>query len=299
MSGLPSPFRSDTTAVELNRLAPLSFIRRAWSDFQVRLGLVITLFVVLFALVGPWFAPRDPISFAGPVFGPPRVDAPVGFDFLGRDVLSRVLAGGRSVVWMSLAVASLALVAGTWIGMVAGYGNRTLDQAIVWATDVFHSFPNLILVLLVVSMLGREPWLIVITAAAAMTPGVVRLTRGLTLGLGSHEFVEAAEVVGLSRFRIRVFEILPNLARSLVVHFGAMLSWAVGILAALSFLGYGVAPPAADWGLMINENRVGLQIQPWAVITPMVLIALLALGTNVLAEGLGRLASGDEKETGA
>jgi len=85
----------------------------------------------------------------------------------------------------------------------------------------------------------------------------------------------------------------------LVVHFGAMLSWAVGILAALSFLGYGVAPPAADWGLMINENRVGLQIQPWAVITPMVLIALLALGTNVLAEGLGRLASGDEKETGA
>jgi peptide/nickel transport system permease protein len=147
------------------------------------------------------------------------------------------------------------------------------------------------LVLLVVSMLGRTPWLIVLTAAIAFVPGVIRLVRGLTVSTSHQEFVEAAVMMGYPRWRILFQEILPNILTPLLVHLGTMLSWAVGILSGLSFLGYGIAPPAADWGLMINENRAGLQIQPWAVLVPAVMVALFALGTNLLAEGLGRVAA--------
>ncbi|TDU31713.1 peptide/nickel transport system permease protein [Panacagrimonas perspica] len=264
---------------------------KALREWQVRLGLATTVVVLLFALVGPWLTPQDPQALLGGIYGAPQRDALLGYDYIGHDVVSRVLAGGASLVWMSLATAGIALVVGTALGLVAGYSRRVLDPVIVWWADVLLAFPNLILVLLVVSMLGREPWLIVLVASVAFIPGVVRLVRGLTVGLASREFVEAAEMLGFARWRILVGEILPNLLTPLLVHLGTMLSWAVGILSGLSYLGYGIAPPAADWGLMVNENSMGLQIQPWAVLVPVLLIALLALGTNLLAEGVGRLAA--------
>lgn len=255
---------------------------------QIRVGAILLGIVLLLALLGPLFGRHDPRALVGPVYGAPAPGAPLGFDYLGHDVLSRVLAGGRSVVWMALAAAAIALAIGTALGLVAGYGHRRVDQLIVWSADVFHAFPSLILVLLVVSVLGRDKGLIVLTAALALVPGVVRLVRGLTVGVASQEFVEAAEMLGVSRARIRLREILPNISTPLLVHLGTMLAWAVGILSALSFLGYGVAPPAADWGLMINENRAGLQVQPWAVLVPAAVIAAFTLGANLLADGLGR-----------
>jgi peptide/nickel transport system permease protein len=258
------------------------------SSRQIRFGAALLGLVLLLAFLGPALARHDPRALVGPVYGEPAAGAPLGYDYLGHDVLSRVLAGGRSVVWMALATAAIALTVGTALGLVAGYGHRRVDQLLVWGADVFHAFPSLILVLLVVSVLGRDKWLIVVTASAALVPGVVRLVRGLTVGVASQEFVEAAEMLGVSRRSIRVREILPNIATPLLVHIGTMLAWAVGILSALSFLGYGVAPPAADWGLMINENRAGLQVQPWAVLIPAAVIAAFTLGANLVADGLGR-----------
>lgn len=268
-----------------------SLFSRALAERQARTGLALTLCVALFVLAAPWFAGHEPTALVGPIYGDAAAGAPLGFDYLGHDVWSRVATGGASVVLMSLAVASLAWVVGTVIGLFAGYSRRAGDTLVVWCADAFHAFPNLILVLLVVSMLGRERWLIVLTAASAMVPGVVRLARGLTLGVARREFVEAAEMMGYSRWRIRLFEILPNILTPLLVHLGTMLSWSVGILSGLAFLGYGVAPPAPDWGLMINENRAGLQVQPWGVLAPTVLIAMLALGANLLAESVGRVAA--------
>jgi len=255
---------------------------------QIWAGALLTAVVVAIALVGPLLVGHDPRALVGPVYGAPATGAPLGYDYLGHDVLSRVLSGGRSVVWMALLTSTVALVVGTAFGMLAGYAHRRLDQAIVWAADVFHAFPALILVLLVVSMLGRSTGLIILTAAAALVPGVIRLVRGLTVGVASQEFVEAAEMLGSSRWQIRLREILPNITTALLVHFGTMLAWSVGILSALSFLGYGLAPPTPDWGLMVNENRAGLQIQPWGVLVPSALIALFTLGANLLADGLGR-----------
>lgn len=259
-----------------------------YRDPQSRLGLVLALAVLVVALLGPYAATQSPLALVGPTYGLPGEGAPLGYDYLGRDVWSRLLAGGRSVLWMSFAASAIALAAGAVIGIAAGLSRRRIDHAVVWATDVLLAFPDLILVLLVVSMLGRAPWLIVLTVAVSFVPGVIRLARGVTLGVASQEYVEAARLMGYPWWRVVLLEILPNISTPLLVHLGIMLTWAIGMLSGLSFLGYGVAPPAADWGLMINENRAGLMIQPWAVLAPVALIGLFALGSNLLAEGIAR-----------
>lgn len=259
------------------------------AEKKVRFGFVLTVLVLLFALFGTYFAPHSPTEMIGTTYGAAEGQgALLGYDYIGHDVWSRVLAGGRSVVWMTLAASLIALLIGTAVGLLAAFARRKIDQSITWLADVFMAFPDLILVLLIVSMLGREPWLIVLTVAIAFIPSVIRLSRGIALNVVEQEFVEAARMMGYSRTHILFKEILPNILTPLLVHLGVMLTWAVGMLSGLAFLGYGVAPPAADWGLMINENRAGLLIQPWAVFAPVVLIALFALGTNVLAEGVGR-----------
>ncbi|KQQ64378.1 peptide ABC transporter permease [Pseudomonas sp. Leaf127] len=262
--------------------------RLLWREPQVRRGLIITLLVVVVAVFGPLLAPHAPTDMLGPVYGAPAADAWLGFDFLGHDVLSRLLAGGLSVLWMSMAAALVALLVGTSLGLAAGFSRRRLDQAIMWGADVSLAFPDLILVLLIVSMLGRQPWLIVLTVSIAFIPSVIRLARGSTVAVASQEFVEVAQMMGYSPWRILFKEILPNILTPLLVHFGNMLTWGVGILSGLSFLGYGVAPPAADWGLMINENQAGLLVQPWPVLVPALMIGIFAYGTNILAEGIGR-----------
>lgn len=265
---------------------------RLFAQPQVRLGVVLAGLVMLVALFGPAIAPFSPQALVGPTDAPPGQGTLLGYDYLGHDIWSRLLAGGRSIVWMSFAASIIALLVGSIIGITAGLSRRWLDHGVVWATDVLLSFPDLILVLLVVSMLGRQPWLIVLTVAVAFVPGVIRLSRGMTLGVSSQEYVEAARLMGYPYHHILLHEILPNIFTPLLVQFGIMVTWAVGMLSSLSFLGYGVAPPAADWGLMISENRSGLMIQPWAVLAPVAMIGLFALGTNLIAEGTSRASAG-------
>jgi peptide/nickel transport system permease protein len=255
---------------------------------QARAGLVLTGSALLAAIAGPLLAQHGAADFIGTVYGAPAAGAPLGFDYLGRDVLSRLLLGGWSVVWMAFSAAFIALLVGSALGLAAAYSGGKTDRILTWSADVLLAFPNLILVLLVVALLGRAPWLIVATASIAFVPGVLRLVRSQALGIAAQEFIEAAKLLGYSHSHVLLKEILPNVLTPLMVHFGSMLSWAVTILSGLSFLGYGVAPPAADWGLMINENRAGLQVQPLAVLAPAVMIVLFALGANLLAEALAR-----------
>lgn len=262
--------------------------KRLIGDPQVRLGAVLVGVVLLLALLGPVLAPSGPQALVGPTYGEPAPGAALGYDYLGRDIWSRLLHGGWSILWMSFAASALALTVGAVIGVIAGLSRKGFDHVVVWLTDVLLAFPDLILVLLVVSMLGREPALIVLTVAVSFVPGVIRLARGVTLGVVGQEYVEAARLMGYSQSHIVLREVMPNILTPLLVQLGIMLTWAVGVLSGLSFLGYGVAPPAADWGLMINENRAGLMIQPLAVLAPVACIALFALGTNLLAEGVAR-----------
>ncbi len=286
---------STTTLPDVAAAAPVRPRIRAWSLGVTRVGIALTAAVVLLALIGPALAPHPTSEFVGPPFSPPIAGAPLGTDNLGRDVLSNVLHGGRSLLWMAFAATALGVGAGIALGMVAGYSRNRLDDLIMRTLDVLYAFPYIVLVLLFVSMLGSSPWLIVLLVAVGWLPGVARTTRGITLDVCTREFVEAAEVLGTPRGKILRREVLPNLSTPLLVEFALRLTWAVGVIAGLSFLGFGVQPPASDWGLMINENRNGLAVNPWGVLAPIACIAVFAIGTNLMADGIGRTIAGTDR----
>jgi peptide/nickel transport system permease protein len=278
------------------RTSPL---RLALRFKATRIGLALTLLAVGVALVGPMVAPHAASDFVGAPFAPPGDGAPLGTDVLGRDVLSQLLLGGRSLLWMAFAATCLGVGLGALLGLLAGYAGGLLDEAVMRTMDVLYAFPYLVLAMLFVSLVGPDGWLIVVVVAIGWLPGVARTTRGITADVSGREYVEAVEVLGLPRRRILVGQVLPNLSTPLLVEFALRLTWSVGSIAALSFLGFGVQPPNTDWGLMINENRNGLALNRWSVLGPVLCIATFAIGTNLLAEGLSRVVAGVDRVAGA
>ena len=262
--------------------------RRYLAERGTIIGIVITGLVLLVALIGPLVAPHGPTDIVAAPFAPPSGDLPLGADYLGRDVLSRVLAGGLTLLWMSLAAAIIGVGVGALIGLSAGYGRKGADFALMRPLEIIQSLPQVVLVLLFVSMLGPKLWLIVVLVAVAWLSPAARLARGLTLEVASKEYVEAAEVLGIPRRRILFREILPNLTTPLLIELGIRITFSIGLIAAVSFLGFGVQAPNTDWGLMINENRTGLAIQPYAVVLPILCIAVFTIGTNLITEGIAR-----------
>ena len=265
---------------------------RALSIGRTRIGIALTAMVVIGALAGPFLAPHDPAALAGIPLQTPSGDFPLGTDYLGHDVLSRLLWGGRSVVWMAFAAASLGVAVGAAVGMLAGFSRSRLDDGLMRTMDVILAFPQIVLVLLFVSMLGSNLALIVGLVALSWVPQVARVARGVTADIVHREYVQAAEAIGLPRRRVILREILPNVATPLMVEYGLRLTWSIAVIAAVSFLGFGIQPPNADWGLMINENRGGITLQPWAVVAPALCIALFAVGTNFITEGVSRAVAG-------
>jgi peptide/nickel transport system permease protein len=271
---------------------PIAVFGRSLRYGRTKIGLVLAVLVLLIALAGPWLAPHSPSAFTGQPYGDAGL---LGTDYLGRDVLSRVLWGGRSVIWMAFAATTIGVGVGVTLGLIAGYARNALDDGIMRTLDILLAFPNIVLVLLFVSLLGPKTGLIVLLVACAWMPGVARVTRGMTLEVVNREFVEAAEVLGVPRRRILVREVLPNLMTPLMVEYGLRLTWSIAVLAGISFLGFGIQPPNADWGLMVNENRNGLTVQPWGVVLPILLIAVLTIGTNLIAEGIARTVAGVDR----
>jgi peptide/nickel transport system permease protein len=168
----------------------------------------------------------------------------------------------------------------------------------MWLMDVILAFPQIVLAIVFVSMLGPLPWLIVLVVALTHIPRVARLTRSLTAECVQQEYIEAAEAIATPKSRILVREVLPNLATPLAVETTIRLAWSIAIIAALSFVGFGVQPPSPDWGLMINENRTGLVVQPWSVLAPAFLVAMLAVGVSLIGDGLARAVAGVDERVG-
>jgi peptide/nickel transport system permease protein len=279
--------------------ASVQTLQRSLRYGRMRLGLALTALVVLVALVGPLLAPHDPTDLVAVPFAGPGGGAPLGTDYIGRDVLSRLLAGGRSVVWMSLAATTFGVGMGVVIGMVAGYSRNWVDGTLMRPLDVILAFPQIVLALLFVAMLGSKAWLIVVLVGLSWVPPVARVTRAITLECVDQDYIAAVQAIGLSRHRILIGEILPNLTTPVMVEFGLRLTWSIAVIAGLSFLGIGVQPPTADWGLMVNENRTALATQPLAVAAPALAIATLTIGTNLMAEGVARTMAGIDRTSEA
>jgi peptide/nickel transport system permease protein len=191
------------------------------------------------------------------------------------------------------------LVFGTLIGLVAAYNRGKLDDLLMRAMDVILAFPQIILALLVISMFGATNTLIVLTVGMSTVPRIARVVRGSAVSVVEKDFVSAAEALGESRWRILRSELLPNVSAPLLVEANLRLTFSIGVIAGIAFLGFTADPIAANWGLMINENRGGLLgDQPWGTVLPVIAIALLTIGTGLIGDGLSRAAGGVDRERG-
>jgi peptide/nickel transport system permease protein len=272
-------------------------LRTAWRFPQAKAGAVLAGVVVLVALLGPWLGPvltgYSTTDFAGKPFKP---DGLAGTDGLGRDVLTRFLAGGTTLLLYAVLATVLGIVLGALLGMVAGYGGGRLDSLLMRGNDVLLSFPQLVIALLAIAVIGPKGWLLVLVIGLTHAPRTARVARQATVAVRGEDYIRAAEMYAVPRGRILLREILPNITGPLMVELGLRLTYSIGYIASLSFLGLGIQPPAADWGLMINENRIALVVQPWGVLLPVVAIALLAVGTNLVADSLASAAAGRTRE---
>jgi peptide/nickel transport system permease protein len=249
-------------------------------------GLAIVVVVVLVALVGPLVAPHAPTAIIGPPGTPPNGRYPLGLDYLGRDVLSRVLSGGLSVLWLSLAATSLSFLGGLGIGLTAGYAGGVTDAVLMRVIDVILCFPPLLFFLIVATSVGTSKLTLVIGVAIVLAPGVARIVYTATKEVATSAYVEAAVMRGESGRAVLGREVLPNILPTVIANFGLTLTFSILLIAAVNFLGIGIQPPAANWALMISENRPIVSINVWATVAPATLIAVLTIGVNLLGDAI-------------
>jgi peptide/nickel transport system permease protein len=273
-----------------------AILRQAASLPRGRFGLGVLGLVLAVALVGPFVAPHSSTASIVAPFADISRQAILGGDVLGRDVLSRVLDGGWVLLAMAAAATALGVTLGTASGIAAGYLQGRSDGIIMRTVDVLLAFPQLVFALLLVSILGPTAWLTILAVGVSHAPQVARVMRAATLDVSERDFVKATELLGVKRRRIMADEILPNLISPLMVEIGLRLTYSIVIIAGLSFLGFGQPPPAPNWGIMINENRQGLVLNPWAVVVPAILIALLTIGASTFTDAVARVTIGIDRE---
>jgi peptide/nickel transport system permease protein len=290
-------------AVPARRKPPwLLLLAATWRQTRAKVGLAITLLLLAIALFGPFVAPHAPdAGLTRPEgfvtgFETPSDVAALGTDNLGRDVLSRFLWGGRSVLALSVFATALGAVLGIAIGLLAAYSRGVMDDVLMRAQDVVLAFPQLVFALVLVATVGPELWLLVLAVGITTMPRIARVTRAAAVEVVERDFIRAAESIGVPRRTILFGEVMPNITSPLVVEVTLRLTFNIAVIAALSFLGFGLQPPAADWGLMINENRQGLLAgQPWGVVLPVAAIGLLTIGTSLMGDAFARAAIGIER----
>jgi peptide/nickel transport system permease protein len=264
-------------------------LRRIGSQRRLVTGLVITVVIALMAIVGPWLAPHGENDIVGKPFT--HEGSWLGTDYLGQDVWSRLLDGGGSILLISVLATLLGMVVGIMIGVVAAYIGGWLDETIMRLNDVALAFPQILLALLVLTAVDQPSWwMIVLLVGFSHAPRVARVSRGVALGIVSRDYVTSAEALGESRLRVILAEVLPNMNAPLLAEAGLRLTYSIGMVAGIGFLGFATNPGAADWGQMINENRLALLVQPWGVLAPVIVIGIFTVGTNLMADGIAQLA---------
>ena len=252
------------------------------------IGLVLLIAILALAALGPLLGAHSPTEPLSSPSTPPGNGFLLGTDYLGRDVLSRLLHGGRSVILIGLSATSAAYIVGIVGGMCAGYFNNFSDTVIMRAVDVILAFPPLLVLLLLVSGLHPHVWVLVLGVVIVQIPAIARLTRATSLSVSKSSYVEAARVRGDSTLTIWRRDLLRNIMPTLLADFGIRFSISIILVASMNFLGLGLAPPASDWGLMISENQSSIILNPMAVIAPAVMLALLTISVNMVADAYVR-----------
>ncbi|HZQ65429.1 MAG TPA: ABC transporter permease [Gaiellaceae bacterium] len=285
----------DAPIYSVRRRESLHILRGALKTFRGATGALLTLGVVGVAALGPLLAPHGGTDLLGAPFQKPGSDLPLGADELGRDVLSRVLYGGWELLLVAAAGTALGIVVGTAAGVVAAYVRGSADALIMRTVDVLLAFPQLVFVLLLVSVIGPKTWLLVVGVGLSHAPQVARVLRSAALDVSERDYVKAVEILGVPPGRVMRREVVPSLITPLMVETGLRMTYSIIIIAGLSFVGFGLQPPSPNWGLMINENRIGLTQNSWPVLAPALLVALLTVGLNMLTDAIARVALGVDR----
>lgn len=256
------------------------------------LGGLVGLGLGLIALAGPAMAPHDPnrqdlgAIRQAPVWSGGAWRHPLGTDSLGRDILSRLLWGGRVAFVVAAASAAISALVGVPIALVAGYWRGRVDTVLMRIVDVWMSIPAVLLAIALMAVLGLGLWKVILAIVVVDWTRFARVIRGEVLALREREFVEAARAIGLGPLRVMVEELLPNLVPLLIVLVSLEMAIAVGVEALLSFVGLGVEASVPSWGAMIAEGRGYLLVSWWGMGLPMLALVVAVVGFNLLGEGL-------------
>jgi peptide/nickel transport system permease protein len=250
-------------------------------------GLFVVLTMVMFALLAPWLAPFDPLATSFSVVRKaPSAAHWFGTDEVGRDLLSRVIWGGRASLAAGVISVSIAIGLGVPLGMLAGYAGGLLDAVVSRITDAMLAIPFLILAIALAAFLGPSLGNAMIAIGITATPIFVRLSRGQVMNVRAEDYVEAARAVGNPPVRILLRHVLPNILPPVIVQGTLAIAAAIIAEASLSFLGLGQQPPAPSWGSMLNTAQRFLTQAPWMAVFPGVAIFLTVLAFNLLGDGL-------------
>ncbi len=258
--------------------------RRNWS---LLLGIMLTALIIITTLAGLLFTPHPPNAMdIENRLQPPSASNLLGTDNFGRDILSRLMIGGRAAFVVGLVAVGAGFVVGTLWGAIAGFYRGWAEEVLMRLADGLYSFPALLVALLAITLMGPGLPGILLAVAIANMPVFARLTRGAFLTLSQREFVTSARSLGASDLRIIFRHLLPNCLATLVIQVSISFAAAVLAEASLSYLGMGIQPPNASWGRMLKEAQAFAGLAPWAAIFPGIAIALTVLGFNQLGEGL-------------
>jgi peptide/nickel transport system permease protein len=255
-------------------------------------GGFLVLMWVVFALFGDFVTPYDPLGTPQDILNrlqPPSTEHWFGTDDLGRDVLSRVLAGARQVLTVAVSATILGTVIGTFLGLVIGYFGGIVDDAISRVLDAFLSIPLVITGMIALAALGPNTLGVIIVIGLVFTPIIAKTVRAAVLSERQLDYVTAAKLRKENALYVMFVEILPNVLSVVIVEFTVRIGYAIFTVLALTFLGFGVEPSVPDWGLMINQTRQFLTGNVWwPVFFPSLAIASLVVGVNLLADGISQ-----------
>jgi len=262
--------------------------RRLWRDKVGTAGGVVFVLIVLAAVAAPVVAPTDPDAISlSDRFAPVGSDGyPLGADAFGRDLLSRIIWGGRASLAVGLSATLIAMSIGVLIGSVSGYMGGTADTVIMRVTDVLLAFPYILLAIVIVGTLGPGLFNAMLAVAISGIPFYIRLMRGMVVSLRQQQYVEAATAIGATHAAILRRAILPSIMPYIIVSFTINVGWLILEAAGLSFLGLGAQPPTSEWGAMLSEARSYVTVAPHAAIVPGIGIFVVVISLNLFGDAL-------------
>ncbi len=267
----------------------MGVLRRMLARPSGAIGFAFVLLHLAAAVLSPWLVPYEATAIdAALMFAPPDAAHWLGTDQLGRDILTRTMLGGREALLVTLIATPLAVGWGALVGIHLGLAGGRLDDVLMRVVDAVLALPWILKMLVIIVTFGAGVTVLVPTLAFFYGVPVIRVARAATLGVVARDFISAARARGHRPGAIVRRELLPNVLDALMVEGAMRWSWMLLAFSSLSFLGFGVAPPTPDWGLMIADSRSFMAIAPWAAMAPVLALSTLIIGINFVADALAK-----------